>query len=263
MRNLQKLFLAISAASVLSTVAAPTSAQATEQASRDKIRSAVRSKLHLKADQFLAVQRDEPLEQKLAIVAGKPGLLLYRISQAGDEIKEHSLVHHIFTDADPTYIVAVSADGGMYRIHGFSDSGAEFEKLMTATGLKVSSREDAESVADFYRDVNPENRPLTPISNLIDLKQAAERQCQTGTFNENERAFDAWWSRAKPLYAGVPFQQKAIESGKGYLVEWVVLSSAAPGMCGGAALRARLEVLSDGHVGTVAFSPLEPRRGRR
>jgi hypothetical protein len=38
--------------------------------------------------------------------------------------KEHSVVHHIFTDADPTYIVAVGTDGTMYRIHGFSDSGA-------------------------------------------------------------------------------------------------------------------------------------------
>ncbi len=263
MMNMQKLFLAISAASVLSSVAAPTSAQATEQMSRDQIRSVVRSQLHLKDDQFLAVQRDEPLEQELAIVAGKPGVLLYRVSQAGDEIKAHSVVHHIFTDADPTYIVAVNTDGVTYRIHGFSDSGAEFEKLMAATGLKVSSPEDAESLADFYRDVNPENRPLTPIPNLIDLKQTAERQCQTGTFDENERAFDAWWSRAKSLYAGVPFKQTAIQSGRGYLVEWVVLSSAAPGMCGGAPLRARLEIASDGHVGTVAFSPLKTVTGRR
>lgn len=263
MMNMQRLILAISAASVLSAVAAPTSAQSTEQASRDQIRSAVRSQLHLKDDQFLAVQRDEPLEQKLAIVSGKPGVFFYQVSQAGDEIKEHSVVHHIFTDADPTYIVAVSADGGMYRIHGFSDSGAEFGKLMSATGQKISSSEQAESVADFYRDVNPENRPLTAIPNLIDLKQAAERQCQTGTFGENERAFDTWWSRAKPLYAEVPFKQTATQSGKGYLVEWVVLSSAAPGMCGGAPLRARLEVASDGHVGKVAFFPLKPLTGRR
>lgn len=263
MMNMQKLILGICAASVLSVVAAPTSAQPTEQASRDQIRSAARSQLHLKADQFLAVQRDEPLEQKLAIVSGKPGVLLYRVSQAGDEIKEHSVVHHIFMDADPTYMVAVSADGDMYRIHGFSDSGAEFEKLMTAKRPKVNSPEEAESVADFYRDVNPENRPLTPIPNLIDLKQAAERQCQTGTFGENERAFDTWWSRAKPLYAHVSFKQTAIQSDKGYLVEWVVLSSAAPGMCGGAPLRARLEVAAGGHVGTVAFSPVKLLTGRR
>jgi hypothetical protein len=261
--HMQELLLALSVASVLSAAAAPTSAQATEQASRDQIRTTVRSQLHLKGDQFLAVQRDEALEQKLAIVAGKPDVSLYRVSQTGDEIKEHSIVHHIFTDTDPTYIVAVDTDGGMYRIHGFSDSGAEFEKLMTVVGAKISSPEEAESVADFYRDVNPENRPLTPIFSLIDLKQAGERQCQTGTFDESERAFDAWWSRAKPLYAETPFKQLAILTGGSYLVEWVVLSSPAPGMCAGAPLRARLEVASNGHVRTAAFAPLKPFTGRR
>lgn len=44
-------------------------------------------------------------------MAGRPGVFLYRVSQAGDEIKAHSVVHHIFTDADPTYFVAVSGDG--------------------------------------------------------------------------------------------------------------------------------------------------------
>jgi hypothetical protein len=256
MMNLQKLFLAISAASVLSVVTAPTRAQANEQTSRDQIRSAVRSQLHLKDDQFLTVQRDESLEQELAIVAGKPGVFLYRVSQAGDEIKEHTVVHHIFTDADPTYIVAVSGDDGMYRIQGFSDSLAEFGRLMAATKVKVVSADQAEAVSGFYRDVNPQRTSMTPITSLIELKQAAERQCQTSSFDTGEQEFDAWWKHGKPLYVGLPFRQTARPSGGGYIVEWTVLSSSSPGLCGGAPLRARLEVSSDGQVGKLSFSPL-------
>jgi hypothetical protein len=255
MTNLKKLFLAISAASVLSVVAAPMHAQANEQTLRDQIRSAVRSQLHLKDDQFLAVQRDEPLEQELAIVTGKPGVFLYRVSQAGDEIKEHRVVHHIFMDADPTYFVAVSGDGGMYRIQGFSDSLVEFRRLIAATKVKVESADQAEAVADFYREVNPQRTSMTPITSLIELKQAAERQCQTSSFDTGEQEFDAWWKHGESLYAGLPFRQTARPNGSGYIVEWTVLSSSALGLCGGAPLRARLEVRSDGQVGKLSFSP--------
>jgi len=129
---------------------------------------------------------------------------------------------------------------------------------MTATKRRVSGPEQAESIAEFYRGVNPANLPLTPVSSLIEFKQAAERQCQGGvnSFDARERAFAAWWNRAKPLYAELPFAKAATPSGSGYRVEWIVLSSAAPGgACGGGPLRARLEVSQDGRVGKVNFSP--------
>lgn len=180
--------------------------------------------------------------------------IIYRVSQTGVEIKGNAFVRHIATDADFRYIIAVNpTDGSTYRISGFADSLAEFSKLMTAARLKVSSPEQAVSVADFYRAVNPDNQSLTPISSLIELKQAAERQCQTSSFEAGEEAFDAWWKRAKSLYAQVPLRQTASPHGGGYLIEWTVLSSAASGNCGGALLRARLEVASDGHVGEITF----------
>src|SRR5260370_30977189 len=150
--------------------------------------------------------------------------------------------------------------GTTYRISGFADSLAEFAKLMTAVGQRVSSPDHAESLAEFHRKVNPDNhQDLTPILRLMDLKQAAERQCQSGekSFDAGEKAFTAWWDHAKPLYAEVSFKQTAGPHGSGYLVEWIVLSSAAPGMCGGAPLRAGLEVSSDGRVGKITFSPLQ------
>jgi len=185
---------------------------------------------------------------------------IYRVSPAGYEIKENSVVNHLSVDGDSACIVAVRpADGSTYRIHGFADSLAEFNNLMTAAGERVSSPEQAESLADFYRNVNPENFSLAPILSLIDLKQAAERQCQSGpnSFDADQRAFAAWWVHAKPLYAKVSFHQTATPRGTGYLVEWIVLSSPAPrGNCGGAPLRAQLEVSSIGHVGKLAFLPL-------
>ena len=135
------------------------------------------------------------------------------------------------------YIVAVSSvDGSIFRIHGFglAESLTEFERLMTALKVHVASPEQAESLADFYRKVNPENQAdLTPITRLLELKQTAERQCQSSakSFDADEKAFAAWWKRAQPLYAGLPFQQKAVRHGGGYLVEWVVLSSPSGENC--------------------------------
>jgi hypothetical protein len=257
--SVRMMLLTISGALMLSALALPTSAQVTDAAAREQTRDAVRSQLHLKPDQFLGVQRDEKLEQLLATVAGRSeGLeFIYQVSQAGDEIKGNAVVHHIFTDADPTYIVAVSpADGGLYRIHGFTDSLTEFGKLMAATKVKVLSPDQAEAVADFYREVNPERRSMTQISGSLELKQAAERQCQAVPFDPSEKGFEAWWQHAKPLYSGASFKQTAARTSSGYAVEWIVLSSPGAGLCGGAALRARLEVGSDGRVGELTFVPL-------
>jgi hypothetical protein len=159
------------------------------------------------------------------------------------------------------YIVAVSsADGSSYRMHGFglAESLAEFAKLMTALRVKVSNPEQAESVADFYRRVNPENHEgLTPISSLMELKQAAERQCQSvGSFDAGQNAFNLWWDRARPVYAKLQFVQTSSPHGSSYIVEWIVLSSPSGSNCGGAPLRVQLEVSAEGQVGKPVFSPL-------
>jgi hypothetical protein len=116
-------------------------------------------------------------------------------------------------DVDFTYIVAISPrDGSTYRIHGFglAESLAEFQRLMTSLRMQVSSPDQAESVAEFYRKVNPENQEgLTPILSLLELKQAAERQCQTVPFDPIEKKFNAWWKHAKSLYAQISFEQTA------------------------------------------------------
>lgn len=241
----------------------------TEQAAREQagniVRSELRATLNLKPDRFLSVQRDEALEQSLAIAVGRRAgsAFIYRASPNGDEVKKDAVVHHISTDADIVYIIAVgSADGSIYRIRGFgpTESLAEFERLMTALKVQVASPDQAESLADFYREVNPRNHEgLTPIVRLMELKQAAERQCQSAgkSFDAGEEAFTAWWKRAEPLYAALPFQPKAVPHGRGYLVEWIVLSSSSSGNCGGAPLRAQLEIRQNGHVGKLTFSPLQ------
>ncbi|MCU1335796.1 MAG: hypothetical protein JWO19_1377 [Bryobacterales bacterium] len=259
--SFRKLFLAIFRVVALSAFAASVGAQVTEQAGRDQARNLVRSQLHLKPDQFLQVHRDEELEQSLAVIVGKPGVFVYRLSRTGDEIKEQSVVHHIFTDAESAYIVAVRADdASMYSVHGFTDSRAEFERLMTTSGPRVASSEQAQSIVDFYRDVNPENWSMPSISSLLDLKQAAERQCQTVPFDPNEKDFEAWWRHARPLYADVPFRETARPSSdNGYLVEWIVLSAPGSDSCGGAPLRATLKVGSNGEIGKLTLLPVRSK----
>ncbi|HXN51634.1 MAG TPA: hypothetical protein VN943_06830 [Candidatus Acidoferrum sp.] len=261
--SIRKLLSTILGIAVLSTLLVRANAQMTDQAAREQVRSIVRSQVHLRPDQFLSICRDEGLEQSLAIatVGWRAGsAFIYRASQTGVEIRENAIVRHVATDADFMYIVAVSsADGSTFRIHGFADSLAEFGKLMTASKMRSSSPEQAEALADFYRVVNPENIPLTPISSLIELKQAGERQCHSGakSFDTGQEAFTAWWKHEKPLYAAVPLQQRVVPRGSGYAVEWIVLSSAGPsGNCGGAPLRARLEVGENGQVAKLVVRPL-------
>lgn len=264
-----KLLSAIFWVAVLSMLSVRADAQVSEQAAREQARDIVRSELHskvnFKADQFLGIQRDEELEQTLgAAVGGLAGLtLIYKVSPEGLELRENAVVYHTWTDVDPLFIVVVNPrDGSAYRIHGFGrgQSITEFGKLMTTLKVRVASPDQAEALADYYRKVNPENyESLTPILRLMELKQAAERQCQSGakSFYVGEKAFTAWWSHAEPLYTALPFQPKAVPHGSGYLVEWIVLSSPSAKNCGGSPLRATLEVSSDGHVSEVTVSPIK------
>jgi len=253
------MLLTISGALILSTLAMPTSAQMSDATAREQAREAVRSQLHLEAGKFLQVEKDEMLEQLLAGVVARPSWseFIYRLSEDGEEIREHAVVHHITTDGDPTFMVAINpASGSLYRIQGFPDSLAEFNKLMAEANVRVLSLDQAEAVADFYRQVNPQRRSMARISGLLELKQAAEWQCQAVPFDPNEKDFEVWWKHVKPLYSEASFQQTATHSNGGYAVEWIVLSSPGAGLCGGAPLRARLEVGSDGRIGAITFFPL-------
>jgi hypothetical protein len=266
--NIRKLFSTIFGIALLA-LTARAHAQMSEQGAREQAlniaRSELHSTIHFRADQFLGIQRNEELEQTLAVaVGGQAGLtFIYKVTPEGAELRENAIVYHTWTDVDPLFIVVINPrDGSAYRIHGFGrgESLTEFERLMTALTVQASSPDQAESIADFYRKVNPENdENITPILGLMELKQAAERQCQSGanSFENGQEAFTAWWNHAKPLYAAVPFEQRAVPHGSGYRVEWIVLSSPSGKNCGGAALRAALEVGSDGHVAKVTVSPLQ------
>jgi len=261
--NIHSLIPAIFAVTMVSSVTGLANSQISEQAARDKAHNTVLSQAHFKPNQFLDVRRKESLEHSLSLVVAAPArsVFIYELTTSGDEIVEGGVIHHISMDADFTYIVAVSsADGSIFRIHGFGidESLAEFEKLMAPLEVRVTRSDQAEAVADFYRKVNPENHEgLTPILRLMDLKQAAERQCQSGSksFDEGEEAFAAWWKHAKSLYEKLAFQQRVASHGNGYLVQWVFLSDSSHENCGGNPLRAQLEISSDGHVGPITFMP--------
>ena len=264
-----RVFFTVFGTAVLATPVALAKPQISEQAAREQARNITRSELHstvhFKTDQFLGIQRDEELEQTLGVASGGQAgsMFVYKVSPTGYEIKENTVVYHAWSDFDVVFIVAISpADENTYRIHGFGrgESLSEFERLMTALKVRVTSTDQAESVADFYRMVNPgDYEGLAPIPSLMELKQAAERRCQSGakSFDAGEKAFTSWWKRAESLYTRLPFQQRAVTDSSGYLVEWIVLSSPSAQNCGGAPLCTQLEVSSDGHVGKLDFSPLQ------
>ncbi|HLW82959.1 MAG TPA: hypothetical protein VKS20_13060 [Candidatus Acidoferrales bacterium] len=267
--SVRTLFSTVFGLAVLASPLALANAQISEQVARSQagniVRLELRSTVNFKADQFLGVQRDEEMEQTLGVAAGgQAGLtFIYKVSPEGVELRENAIVYHTWTDIDPVFIVVINPrDGRAYRIHGFGrgESLAQFEKLMTALKMQVTSPDQAESLAEFYRKVNPENyQALTPISSLLELKQRAERQCQWGarSFDAGEKAFADWWKQAEPVCAALSFQQKAVPHNNGYLVEWIDLSSPSSGNCGGSPLRAQLEIRSDGHVGRLTFTPIQ------
>ena len=108
------LFSTIFGMGVLLALAVVANAQTTEQAAREEARRIVRAQLHLEPNQFLGVQREDELEKSLASIVSRPtwSEFIYKLTQAGDEIKDNVVVHHIYTDVDPTYIIAISPVGG-------------------------------------------------------------------------------------------------------------------------------------------------------
>ena len=112
--NTRRLFSTLFGTVVLSTLVIPTNAQLTDQVARDYAGSAIRSQLHLRADEFLDVQRDEGLEQSLAVAVGRRAgsEFVYKVSPTGYEIKENTVVHHVIVDGDYLYIIAVSPTDG-------------------------------------------------------------------------------------------------------------------------------------------------------
>jgi hypothetical protein len=259
--NIRNYILTIFGLAVLPILIFPAHAQMSDQGAREQGRDAIRSHMHFEPSKFLQVQKNGMLEQLLAEMVARPSWseLIYNVSEEGNEIKEHTVIHHIVMDGDPTFTIAINpASGNLYRIRGFTDSLDEFNRLITEANTKILTAYQAEAVANFYREVNPEKYyPIVPLSSLLDLKQTAERQCQAIPFDPNDKKFDTWWKRAKPLYQDVQFKQTTSQSGGGYAVEWIALSSTGPGMCGGAPLRARLEVSSVGHASKLTFSPLK------
>jgi hypothetical protein len=72
--KMRKLFLAALAMVMLSALRVPTNAQMNEQSAREKALSVARPKLsYLRPGQFLGVQRDEGLEQKLSALVVESG----------------------------------------------------------------------------------------------------------------------------------------------------------------------------------------------
>lgn len=140
---------------------------------------------------------------------------------------------------------------------------AEFNRLLKASKIDVRTADQAEDVADLYRQVNPENyEDLTQMSNLLDVKQAAERDCHANanSFVVGDKAFMTWWSQADRLYANLEFQETAVRHGKAYVVQWIEMSSPSATNCGGTPLRAKLEIALDGHVNPLTVSPVRETR---
>lgn len=237
-------------------------AQLSEEAARQRVVEVVRSKLNIRPAQFLGIKRHEELEEMLAVATnGHLGMdFVYTLSPVGYEFTEHGIIEHMSTDGEGIYVVVIDrANGGTYAIRGFSDSLAEFKRLMLAVNMKVASPGEAESLAKLYQAVNPEQFSFTPVSDLLDLKQAAERQCRVVSFDLSERHFGAWWNHAKALYGKSSFKQTATQNANGYAVEWVVLSSPGPSECAGTPLRAQLQIGRSGEVGKLTFVLLESR----
>ncbi len=233
-------------------------AQLTDEAGRRLAEATVRSALNMRADDFLQVRRAEDLEEYLGIASGHAHhKLFYRVSRDGTVADEHGVRTGVLSDGDPLFVVVVDADGDAYRVHRFHDSTSEFNRLLVSSGLKLASAQQVEALGDLYRATNPGNfDDLKPINSLLELKQGGERRCFRYDAPLDSKPFDEWWASAKRKYKSLSYEPKIAHEGRGFSLEWIVLSSPGKYNCGGAPLRVSIDVGLDGQVVEPKFVPI-------
>lgn len=236
------------------------SAQVSEEQARKLAKSETITNAHLQADRFLSTQRRDDLELLFSNVAGGvPGaVLFYKISNEGDEIRGNRVIHHLSMHAELNFVVAVSvASGTVFRVGGFADSLAEFNRLMMASRIEVRESKKVEAVVDFYLSCNPENVSFSILRSLLEFKQSVEKQCHEneGTFLSIDKAFNHWWTRHGMKYRQLKFETTIAPFHEGFRASFFTLSSTVKDWkCGAVPLQSNLEVSHLGIVKSITFS---------
>lgn len=238
------------------------SAQLTEEQARREAREQTAAALHSTATQFLGTQRREDLERLFEAATRKPTrtILMYEVSNEGDEVRGSTVIHHLSSDAPMTFIVAVLAvRGTTFRIGGFADSLSEFNRLMADNQIRVLDSEHAQSLANFYFAVNPEKIQVNLLKSPLDLKQAVERQCHAGgrDFAYLDKEFGKWWTSHRSAIIGTEFATRVSSAPGVFRVQILTLSSpTAKQTCDASPVEATLEVSDAGAVKPVSFKKL-------
>jgi hypothetical protein len=243
------------------------SAQMADELARKRAKAETLASLHFDATRYLSTQRREDLEQMFANVATAAGsVLFYKLSNEGDETRTGTVIRHIATDASLNYLVGVSCGNGtVFRIGGFIDSLAEFNRMMAILAIRIHESTQAVAIKDLYLAANPQNVSFVILDSLLDFKQWVERQCHErgGDFSSVDKEFTQWWVSHEMTYRNLKFSDEVIPFDDGFRVRFFTLSAPMrSGKCGAVPIAASIEISNAGQVKPVKFSEPKLERGR-
>jgi hypothetical protein len=234
-------------------------AQITDEDARRQATDQILASLHVDARQYLKLRRREDIEDLYLASHGgiTETVFFFEASNTGDEVKGTTVIHHLPTDAFLDFIVGVSATSGeVFRIGGFEDSLAEFNRLNLRNPVRVTRASQAEAIVNFYIAVSREKLTLTVLKSPMEYKQALERQCHErgGNFAFLQKEFGHWWTSKGSAYVNLEFKYLVAPSFEGFKVSFVIASSPInSGRCGIVPVIATIEVLSSAVVSPITF----------
>ena len=155
-------------------------------------------------------------------------IYLFEVSEAGCEPTTGAAKGcSVVVDADPRWYVAVArSTGDAYRLSGFEDSDAEFDRMVKDAHLWIEDELAAEDLGTLYFTLrfgpdDVEDGPHhTVVTGLMNLKHEAESDFYSSYPNgKAPKRFDSWWSDFSALKPRPELKAKAKKVASGYEVK--------------------------------------------
>ncbi len=223
-----------------SVLALPSAALLDKEARGEAI-AAVRSAAKWLQGSKLYTRRHEEfesdfLEYQIGVNEGKngQGIYVYEVSEAGCDLElpeRGGRTCSVVMDADPRWYVGVSRESGLaYRLSGFDDAHAEFNRM--AKDLRVRIRKDADATEYgelFLRllygpetDLGGPHVRLAPSESSM-MQTVQHDFCSCYQELECEKRFLSWRKRFKSLYPKPILEPKTVSGAEGHDVQVLVV----------------------------------------
>lgn len=216
------------------SAAAPAHAEISEMDAREKAKAAVREAWGTAPNNRTDVEaiRREDLEWRIfgaqVKIKGRIAVpvYLYELSLSGYEIlSPEDFVFFTVLDANPRWFVAVlRADGDLFKLAGFDEADAEFNRMASRIEFKVPREVSPVSWAlDFLELTRGEEERRTYVTPLH-LRQAIERHFygQYSPDSLSSKLYERWWRKYGKQVEKLRFEYEVEKREDRFLVRFVM-----------------------------------------